>query len=1193
MTMSDYAVKYKPYKNDSLVDVPSASSASKHWFDGCQYKCTMGCSFTAKSRTSIAAHVKSTHKEKSKEGVNFAVIEESFMACILCSVDVYKNECQIRQHLTTRHSITMEDFAEKFVKNGELEDGASAPPPLDLIKGIETPKNIAWYDRCGYRCKSCMAIFWSVGSIKPHLKKCQEGEAEKETVRNVIHICRTCGYKVLHERAALDRHVSRHGMSLSDYAVKYAPYAEGNMKIQSLETEDSKSWFDRCEYKCSLGCSYTAKGRTAMSQHLKYTHKEKANEGVNYDAIQEEYMQCQICSVDMFWSEGQIRAHLQNHSMTLEDYAEKYVKNGIVPQSAPKTVDKIEGIMPPKNIAWYDRCAYRCKECMAIFWIVKAINGHIKKCKDGKAEKEIVRTTIHVCNLCDYKVLHERSALASHIINRHNISMSDYAVKYAPYDDESRSSTINKCDGSKNWFDRCEYKCALGCSYTAKSRSAISLHLKSTHKEKANKGVNFQVIQEEYMQCQICSVDMFWCEAQIRIHFNSHHATTLEDYAMTYVKNGVVPESAPQTVNKIEGIFTPKNIAWYDRCAYRCMECMAIFWTVSSINGHIKKCNGGQAEKEIVRTTIHTCRVCGYKVLQEKSALASHIVNRHSLTMSDYSVKYAPYAEGNMKATFTKSANSKNWFDRCEYKCLLGCSSTAKSRGALSMHLKSVHKEKPNEGVNFKVMHEEYMQCQICSVDMFWNEGQIRMHLQNHSMTLEDYALKFVKDGIVPQSAPEAIDKIEGLMTPKNMAWYDRCAYRCKECMTIFWTTDSISRHIKKCKDGQAERELVRSAIHTCNICGYKVLQERSTLTGHIVKRHGMSMSDYAVKYAPYAEGKSSPLINKSEDSKNWFDGCEYKCSLGCSYTAKSRTAITLHLKCTHKEKGKEDVNFKVVQEEYMQCQICSVDMFRCEGQIRMHLQHHSMTLEDYGTQFVKNGILPQSAPKTVDKIEGIMTPKNIPWYDRCAYRCRECLTLFWTVKSVNTHIKGCKDGQAEKEMVRSKIHVCNLCGYKVLQERSALAAHITNRHGLNMTDYSVKFTPYADENPELAVKTEENMRWFDGCEYTCLLCSYSNKARSTIGHHLKSTHGVLKGSESEHFKVVVETSMDCALCSLSVTKNESQIRVHLTRAHSMTMEEYAAKFIHGDSNSRSNRNDAPMDQTTNEDVKVPKSVMW
>ena len=104
-----------------------------------------------------------------------------------------------------------------------------------------------------------------------------------------------------------------------------------------------------------------------------------------------------------------------------------------------------------------------------------------------------------------------------------------------------------------------------------------------------------------------------------------------------------------------------------------------------------------------------------------------------------------------------------------------------------------------------------------------------------------------------------------------------------------------------------------------------------------------------------------------------------------------------------------------------------------------------------------------------------------------------------------------------------------------------------------------------------------------------CLLCSYSNKNRSIIGHHLKNMHRVLKGMENEHFKVVTETSMDCALCSLSITKNECQIKVHLTRAHNMTMEEYAAKFVHGDSKVE----DAVPAQATNEDIKVPKNVMW
>ena len=70
---------------------------------------------------------------------------------------------------------------------------------------------------------------------------------------------------------------------------------------------------------------------------------------------------------------------------------------------------------------------------------------------------------------------------------------------------------------------------------------------------------------------------------------------------------------------------------------------------------------------------------------------------------------------------------------------------------------------------------------------------------------------------------------------------------------------------------------------------------------------------------------------------------------------------------------------------------------------------------------------------------------------------------------------------------------------------------------------------------------------------------------------------------------------MDCALCSLSITKNECQIKIHLNRAHNMTMEEYAAKFVHGNGSvSGSNQEEPPLVQTaTNEDIKVPKNVMW
>ena len=53
--------------------------------------------------------------------------------------------------------------------------------------------------------------------------------------------------------------------------------------------------------------------------------------------------------------------------------------------------------------------------------------------------------------------------------------------------------------------------------------------------------------------------------------------------------------------------------------------------------------------------------------------------------------------------------------------------------------------------------------------------------------------------------------------------------------------------------------------------------------------------------------------------------------------------------------------------------------------------------------------------------------------------------------------------------------------------------------------------------------------------------------------------------------------------------QNENQIKVHLTRTHNMTMEEYAAKFVHADSKME----DAVPAHATNEDIKVPKNVMW
>ena len=994
-------------------------------------------------------------------------------------------------------------------------------------------------------------------------------------------------------------------MSLPDYAVKYRPYKENSEAgVVEQVTSTTKQWYDGCEYKCALGCPHITKSRNGMAHHLKSVHKTTFQEGVNFHVIKESYMPCQICSLDMLHCEGGIRVHMTKfHSLTLEDYGDQYVKDGIVRTSAPDPIDNIKGMEVPRNIPWHDRCAYRCQSCMSIFWRVKDINGHIKKCNDGHAEKETVRSVIHVCQICGYKVLHETSALASHMANRHMSNLSDYGVKYKPYKENYQLEFEQDTSTTKQWFDGCEYKCALGCPHIAKSRNGMSHHLKSAHKTTFQEGVNFHVIQESFMPCQICSLDMLQSEGIIRRHMTICHSVTLEDYGEKYVKDGIVKTSAPDPLDQIKGMIAPKNIPWYDRCAYRCKSCLSIYWAAKDILDHIRKCNGGHAEKETVRNAIHKCKICGFKVLHEKSTLTSHIAKRHGTSLSDYGMKYQMFKE-KQESVDDQVTSTKQWFDGCEFRCALNCPHTSKSRNAMGQHLKSIHKRKPKEGISYHVIKDAVIPCQICSIDMSHTAGEIRRHLsQFHSMTLEDYADRYVTDGIVKMSAPDPIDKIAGIAAPKNIPWYDKCAYRCMSCTNIFWTVANANGHIKKCNGGHAKKETVRNIIHICHICGRRLLQERSSLESHLSSKHSTTLSEYGMKYKPYKEKQIRLVKQEVTTTKQWFDGCEYTCALNCPHTAKSRNAMGQHLKSVHKKKASEGINYHVIQESLIPCQICSLDMFHNEGEIRKHLtRFHSITMEDYADRYVTDGIVKTSIPDPVDLIKGVNAPKNIPWYDRCAYRCKSCTEIFWTVGHVKGHLQKCNGGHADKDTVRNTIHICKICQRRLLQERSCLESHMSSRHSMTLSEYAVKFTPYADENPAMAVEeaTEENLHWFDGCEYECLTCKQSLKTRNAVAHHLKGVHKILNAKEGEHFRTVLETSLDCKLCSVSIFRNEGQIRAHLTKNHNTTMEEYAAKYVHGGvADEITHFLDAAPTQVgeqgnvVNEDIEVPRNVMW
>jgi hypothetical protein len=124
--------------------------------------------------------------------------------------------------------------------------------------------------------------------------------------------------------------------------------------------------------------------------------------------------------------------------MTLEDYATKYVNGAKVEEKngggndSEKQPEKIE---VPKNVMWYDRCAFRCKTCDYTVWAESTMNAHIKRCPwlskiGGKAEMEMSVRNVYKCKICDFAVTHKHGIIRGHLMRCHKMNLADYSEKY-------------------------------------------------------------------------------------------------------------------------------------------------------------------------------------------------------------------------------------------------------------------------------------------------------------------------------------------------------------------------------------------------------------------------------------------------------------------------------------------------------------------------------------------------------------------------------------------------------------------------------------------------------------------------------------------------------------------------------------------------------------------------------------------
>jgi hypothetical protein len=164
-----------------------------------------------------------------------------------------------------------------------------------------------WYDQCHMKCKLCLKTFDSSDAACEHDKNEKHGTGK--LVGKVDYRCKICQSGILCRRDVICHHLTdEHGLTLEEYEESYENWEmkqKGNKtkitstndsrdkkKTSQVNQEDepaattkttstntpeltvngeSKSWYDRCLYKCG-SCSKTFLNADAAGAHSRHTN---------------------------------------------------------------------------------------------------------------------------------------------------------------------------------------------------------------------------------------------------------------------------------------------------------------------------------------------------------------------------------------------------------------------------------------------------------------------------------------------------------------------------------------------------------------------------------------------------------------------------------------------------------------------------------------------------------------------------------------------------------------------------------------------------------------------------------------------------------------------------------------------------------------------------------------------------------
>ncbi len=343
------------------------------------------------------------------------------------------------------------------------------------------------------------------------------------------------------------------------------------------------------------------------------------------------------------------------------------------------------------------------------------------------------------------------------------------------------------------------------------------------------------------------------------------------------------------------------------------------------------------------------------------------------------------------------------------------------------------------------------------------------------------------------------------------------------------------------------------TASLTPNLALIRILIKPSISSCSCINRASPGASDPT----PSASGPLSSTLA-------WFDRCVYKCS-HCSWAFYN----TGRRASAHIRECGSNAKRIAVSEPVHACLECGRKVLHSYNAIRAHLQDHHPGLggiHEYGR---KHGL-----DKNSDHGAGEVAEPDRRWCDGCAYRCKTCGLVRYSLPQMTNHLRtshgrqpgeDCEDGHV---VLREGFTECKVCTLSVQHSAGDIKNHLKRKHGcLTFKEYERKFVE-GDAPPEVHYEDglegiPEDVPWYNGCLYQCSECSMKSYSRHGINSHARVCPYLDGGEKTRaETKLVAKRVFVCAECGFRTLHEYNYIERHLKSSHSLSLNGYAEKHI-------------------------------